>query len=64
MNIQSCMPHQLMGYDLDDVEGILMSISIVNEVAKKQEAMAKHPTNKNKSSGRKARMRAKNPGYV
>jgi hypothetical protein len=58
------MPHQLLGYDIDDVEGVLMSLSIMNEVAKKQQSAANNPTNKSKQNTRRDRMNRKKPGYV
>jgi hypothetical protein len=58
------MPHQLLGYDIDDVEGVLTSLSIMNEVAKAQNRQIQNPTNKSKQNPRRDRMNAKKPGYV
>lgn len=58
------MPHQLLGYELDDVEGVLISLHIMNEVAKEQQRSANNPTNKSKQNTRRDRMKRKNPGYV
>jgi len=58
------MPHQLLGYDIDDVEGVLISLTIMNEVAKEQNKQAVSPTNKSKQNPRRDRMKSKKPGYV
>ena len=58
------MPHQLLGYDIDDVEGVLISLTIMNEVAKAQNRQIQNPTNKSKQNPRRDRMNAKKPGYV
>jgi len=64
MAIPSAMPHQLLGYDIDDVEGVLLSIAIISQVSKKQEHAAKHPTAKSKANPRRERMMAKKPGFI
>jgi len=46
----------MLGYEEDSLPGILLSLEILVEVNKAEEANAK--TNKGKSSGRKGRARA------
>jgi|SaaInl7_100m_RNA_FD_contig_31_1081678_length_416_multi_3_in_0_out_0_2 hypothetical protein len=58
------MPHQLLGYEIDDVKGVLMSLSIMNAVSEKQQSEAKNPTNNSKQQARRNRMNKKKPGYV
>ena len=43
MQVQSSMPHELLGYEKTDVGGILLSMEIVAEVNRQQEKMAKNP---------------------
>jgi len=65
MAVQSAMPHQLLGYELDDVEGVLLSLTIISAVSKKQEHEMKNPPNKAKANPRRDRMKNKtNPKYL
>lgn len=58
------MPHELLGYDKDDVYGVMLSISIISEVSNKEHAELNKQSTKAKQNPRRARMMAKNPGYV
>jgi len=64
MAVPSCMPHEILGYDKDDVYGTLLSISIISEVSKKQEQAMHKTSNSAKQNSRRDRMKRKNPGYV
>lgn len=50
--VPSCMPHELLGFDLNDLTGTLLSIKLLNKVAEEEQEMQdKNDTNK-KQKGR------------
>ncbi len=61
MAVQSAMPHQLLGFEIDDTRGILLSLEIIANASADQQRM--QSTNKGKQSSRRSRMRSKNPNY-
>lgn len=54
---QTCMPHELLGFPRDDIEGIFLTAEITQAVNNKAKSTA--GTNKEKQTGRQQRMRAK-----